>query len=488
MRFAVVSDLHANLQAWKAVLLDIRSQGLDKIICLGDLVGYGPNPAKVLESVHANVDYIVLGNHDAAACGKLDESLFNERAAQIIRWTRTQLNAGATEFLSSLPLSLDAESFRCTHADFGDPGSYQYLIDVEDVEPSWSRVQAPLLFVGHTHQPALFVRSAEGETRQEEPREFRVDGAQRYLVNVGSVGQPRDGEARASYVIYDTAEQTVRWRRIPFDLDAYREALETAGIDASETYFLSRDPRKAATPLREQLNFSPATRPEQSARDTVEVADIELLSRSVRKWKTFVVLLACLLLGLGGITGYSVWRWATRMQVIESSTMSPIDAAESEEGANLLRFPEGSIPKGRTVPFWRVTLGDRHKQSVGVVQQDNGAVFMLSSDNGKDEMRIASSPILVQPGMKLCFEALFAKPPNFTGTAAVVIPLLLSSDGTEERMDQFIVKQPNQPRQGGWTLAKQTFTVPADGQSLRLEIRGRFVGDVNVSQVRLYKK
>ena len=131
MRFAIVSDLHSNLQAWNAVLLDIRSQKLDRIICLGDVVGYGPDPAEVLRSVHANVNHLVLGNHDAVVCGKMDETLFNESARQIIDWTRGQLNREARRFLGSLPLSLDAGLFRCAHGDFSEPGAFNHATEAK---------------------------------------------------------------------------------------------------------------------------------------------------------------------------------------------------------------------------------------------------------------------------------------------------------------------------------------------------------------------
>ena len=145
MRYAIVSDLHANLPAWTAVLLDLRSLDADRIICLGDLVGYGPQPAEVLRSVYAEVNHVVLGNHDAVVCGKLDGSLFNETARQIILWTRDRLNAQALRFLRSLPLSLRGGGFRCAHGDLADPAAFRYVIDPADAAPSWSAVEDRLL-------------------------------------------------------------------------------------------------------------------------------------------------------------------------------------------------------------------------------------------------------------------------------------------------------------------------------------------------------
>ena len=217
MRIAIVSDIHANLQAWNAALLDIRSSGVDHILCLGDIVGYGPNPAEVLESVHANVDYLVLGNHDAAACGKIDARLFNANAQQIIQWTRGRLTRSALRFLETLPLCLEGEFFRCTHGDFSAPGMYQYIAAAEDARASWGAVTEPLLFVGHTHQPALFLLGTSGIPRSVEPQDFALEEDKRFLVNVGSVGQPRDGDPRAAYAVFDAWANEIALRRVPYD-------------------------------------------------------------------------------------------------------------------------------------------------------------------------------------------------------------------------------------------------------------------------------
>ena len=151
MQVALTSDIHANLQAWNAVLLDIRSLGLDNVFCLGDIVGYGPNPAEVLSSVHSNVEHLVLGNHDAVVCGKLKADLFNDSAAELIRWTATRLNNKAVNFLASLPLTIDCGDFRCSHGDLSDPAAFNYISEPEDAAPSWMRTEGHLFFVGHTH-------------------------------------------------------------------------------------------------------------------------------------------------------------------------------------------------------------------------------------------------------------------------------------------------------------------------------------------------
>ena len=111
MRYAIISDLHANMQAWKVVYEDIQNNNVDRIICLGDIVGYGPNPAQLLREVRNNVDAVILGNHDAALCGKLDATLFNEDAQRLLEWTRKQVSADDLKFISSLPLTLKRYSY-----------------------------------------------------------------------------------------------------------------------------------------------------------------------------------------------------------------------------------------------------------------------------------------------------------------------------------------------------------------------------------------
>ncbi|MEI6809351.1 MAG: metallophosphoesterase family protein, partial [bacterium] len=276
MRYAIVSDIHSNLQAWNAVLLDIRSTGVDRIICLGDIVGYGPNPVQVMESVHANVDHFVLGNHDAILCDKLDSSLFNDSARFVLEWTKTQMGKNATKFLSTLPLALDGRTFRCAHGDFSEPGYFNYVTEPQDAMPSWNAVTEQLLFVGHTHVPAIFLLGKSGTPHIVPAQDFALEEEKRYLVNPGSVGQPRDGDARASYCIYDQEAGSVCWRRIPFDIDAYRCSVTSTGLPLSASHFLSFDPRKGVSPLREMLSFSPPNTPELAVQNAVAIQTLEV--------------------------------------------------------------------------------------------------------------------------------------------------------------------------------------------------------------------
>lgn len=486
MRLAILSDIHSNLQAWDAVYLDLRSSRVDRIICLGDVVGYGPNPAEVLQKVHAHADSIVLGNHDAVVCGKLDAELFNDTARHLIEWTMSALGANAIDFLRSLPLSLNDDLFRCAHAGFVNPGAFDYVIEPADALACWQAVPNQLLFMGHTHQPALFLLGQSGTPHLVEPQDFEIEPGKRYLVNVGSAGQPRDGDARASYCILDTSLNAVYWRRVPFDLDAYRQAVERAGIPAEASYFLSHDPRRGRPPLRELLDFAPPTSVEKRARDVVEVQELNTLKRRVKTWRIFAAVTLLIAAATAACAGYASWRTATRALVLSPPELHPIVASELPPESSLLPPPDRATPAGEAVPGWIVALGDRRSQSVSIADDgDSGRVIRLASANDKDEIAFTSPPIRVKPGMAFYPDALFRKSPDFRGVVAMTASLDRSGKDGQNTSSQFYVKEPNQARPDGWVRARQRFEIPAGGRAIQFSIRGRFTGTVDIKDLTL---
>jgi len=489
MQYALVSDIHANLQAWNAALIDIRNLGVDRIICLGDIVGYGPHPAEVLQSVHANVDHLVLGNHDAVVCGKMDASLFNDDAQAIIAWTQTQLNAEARRFLGSLPLSLEGRTFRCTHGDFSEPAAFNYVIDAEEAVPSWDAVPHSLLFVGHTHRPAIFVRGASGRPHVVDPQDFALEEGKRFLVNAPSIGQPRDGKAMAGYCVYDTESGSVCWRSVPFDIDAYRNAIERTGIPAGPSYFLRHDPRAGTPPLRELLNFSPATTPDQVVKDAVEVQDLTVLRRRVTKWKILAGVLLCAGLAVAAGAGTLWWRHATRSQTLAGRTLAPIPSISVGEDVNILPMPDTPLPAGSVIPGWRVHLGNKRQQAVGVEETvESGLAFAMVSSNSRDELCIESAPVLVKQGQRLCLQALFRRSDDFRGAVAAAVCLTRDTDAGRETVRHFLVKEPNVPRQGGWLEARRTFEIPARAVSVTVQVRGKFTGRADITAISLTRR
>ena len=256
MRYAIFSDVHANRQAWEAVLADIAQQGVDTLVCLGDVVGYGPKPLEVLAGVRAVTANFVLGNHDAAACGRLDPSIFNDRARVVIEWTREQLDNDALQFLGQVPLQMNGPDVYFVHAEVVRPGEFGYVEGVSSAKANLEAMVESLGFIGHTHLPLAYSMSKRGgAVTQLPPKDFQLERGQRYLVNVGSVGEPRTTDVRASYVIYDDATQTVFFRRIAFDVEAYKRDLQQAGLEILPYFVQVVDagkvadaPRPAAAP------------------------------------------------------------------------------------------------------------------------------------------------------------------------------------------------------------------------------------------------
>ncbi|MEJ6641688.1 MAG: metallophosphoesterase family protein [Akkermansiaceae bacterium] len=231
MRYAIISDLHANLPAWERVLADIRMEGVEEIVSLGDVVGYGPNPSEVLRGVRAVTRNFVMGNHDAAAVGMMDYSIFNDHARQAIEWTMTALGNEAKAFLSSIPLAIEAGEILFVHAEIAEPGRFDYIDDVEMARQNFAVGNHFVSFVGHTHYPKIFESDENGVVRELPDDNHVLDPAKRYIVNVGSVGEPRNADdLRARYVIYDSETREVDFRRVEFDIVAYRSDLEATTL------------------------------------------------------------------------------------------------------------------------------------------------------------------------------------------------------------------------------------------------------------------
>jgi predicted phosphodiesterase len=238
MRYAIVSDIHANWQAWSVVLADIREHKADVIICLGDVVGYGPRPEEVLSSVRQHTQNFVIGNHDAAACGQLDASIFNDHARSVVEWTTQHLSHNSLAFLREIPLTLETEDILFVHAEIQNPDRFGYIESDEEALQQLMFTGANIVFIGHTHKPLAY--SFNSERIQTLPdTDFHLAPGHRYLVNVGSVGEPRDSnEIRARYVLYDSNRRAVYFRKVKFDVEAYRKDLQTVGLNI-RPFFLS---------------------------------------------------------------------------------------------------------------------------------------------------------------------------------------------------------------------------------------------------------
>lgn len=243
MRYAIISDLHANWQAWSAVWTDIQANRVDAVVCLGDMVGYGPRPEEVVASVRTVTRDFVLGNHDAAACGRLDPSIFNERARSLIEWTADRLSAETLSFLKQVPLSYQRDDLLFVHAEVEQPGRFLYIESEQEASRQLGFTTADLVFIGHTHEPLIYRAGPGGGDRQPD-HDLELSGDYRYLVNVGSVGDPRGNfETRASYVLFDAEAKRLHFRKVEFDIEGYRRDLAEVGLRITPQFIAVADYR-----------------------------------------------------------------------------------------------------------------------------------------------------------------------------------------------------------------------------------------------------
>ena len=351
----------------------------------------------------------------------------------------------------------------------------------------------PLLFIGHTHQPCLYVIGASLMPHALSPQDFMLEPGKRYLVNVGSVGYSRDGDPRASYCVYDTVEGSLYWRRIPFDLDAYRVALNGAGLPAEATALLESDPRKDRPPLRELIQFHPPDRPEQAVKNTIEVQHVDALRRRVRRWQLLAAGALTFLMALLAAASVLGWRYAHREADLVGAPLPAVRIPDSAPGDNLLVFPETLVPTGQPVPGWHIHLGNRYRQQAAWGLVDGRPGWNLQSSRA-NELWIASPLISVAPDMKFTLQGRIWKSSDFKGSLAVVVSLVRRieagpvTSGRTEVIDRFVVKEPTRVRTDGWSLVKQTFEIPARAEAISVQIRGRFQGSASLCDLSLEQK
>ena len=233
MKYAIISDLHANLEALQAVLADAAPKA-DAVVCLGDVVGYNADPHKCLRLVRETCAVVIAGNHDQAACGVRRYDDFNDWARQAMDWTRQRLSAAEVAYLHDLPGTAPfGNGWLAAHGSPRDTDEYLFDAPGFDVAFDHLRRLRPDVrgcFVGHTHLPMIWACSSDGRVVQvgAEARTVTLDPAFRYIVNPGSVGQPRDGSPLAAYAILDTAAATVEFRRVAYDIAAAQEKIYDA--------------------------------------------------------------------------------------------------------------------------------------------------------------------------------------------------------------------------------------------------------------------
>lgn len=230
MLVAVVSDIHSNLAAFEAVLADLPT--VDEVWCLGDTVGYGPAPNECVELLLQQKQISIAGNHDLACVGLVDIAYFNHEAQIASLWTGKRLKDTNKEVIRRLPRELTVGDFTLAHGSPREP-IWEYILSPSEAMANFAHFSTPYCLVGHTHRPAVFWGPAEdqpaGYSTPEPDEEVQLAG-RRMIINPGSVGQPRDGDPRASYALLDTQAQVVRFRRVEYDIAATQARMQQEGL------------------------------------------------------------------------------------------------------------------------------------------------------------------------------------------------------------------------------------------------------------------
>jgi diadenosine tetraphosphatase ApaH/serine/threonine PP2A family protein phosphatase len=229
VRYAILSDIHGNLEALDAVLADAASRA-DDILCLGDIVGYGADPLACIERVAERARAVVAGNHEHGVAGLLDLDWFNDRARAAAEWTRRRLDGDHLAWLATRPLVAETDDATLVHASPARPAEWDYLVSAEEGYDAFPAFATRVCFVGHSHRPGAWSVGSSGREYEPGATEIELERGRRYLVNVGSVGQPRDGDPRAAYALWDVAGRRVTIERVPYDLATARRKILGAGL------------------------------------------------------------------------------------------------------------------------------------------------------------------------------------------------------------------------------------------------------------------
>lgn len=238
MRYGIFSDVHGNLEALTAVLHAFSAETIDRYVCAGDIVGYGADPSKCIGKIGALSCITVAGNHDWAVSDLFDPINLNEAAREAVLWTEGVLSWEEIGYLKSLELVVEEKTFAVVHGSLDSPADFNYILTVRDVRTTVKILKKPLCFIGHSHCPAVF-QYAEGMIRFRREHKLKVSPDVKYVVNVGSVGQPRDGDPRAAYAVYDEEKRTVEIKRVAYDIKKAQEKILKAGLPSLLAYRLS---------------------------------------------------------------------------------------------------------------------------------------------------------------------------------------------------------------------------------------------------------
>jgi diadenosine tetraphosphatase ApaH/serine/threonine PP2A family protein phosphatase len=231
MRYAVLGDIHGNWDAFDAVLRHLEGRDVQRYVCTGDIVGYGAEPGKCVRKVRDLGCTCVAGNHDYAVIGRLELSYFNSHAREAVEWTRQRLPLKHAEYLAALPLTAVEDELTVAHGTVHRPELFGYIETVFEAQLTFHAMGTRIAFLGHSHVPIAFLESEGQESvTYTQSSEFELRHVSKAVVNVGSVGQPRDDDPRACYCIYDSDAQTIELHRVEYNIDRAQDRIRKAGL------------------------------------------------------------------------------------------------------------------------------------------------------------------------------------------------------------------------------------------------------------------
>jgi len=229
VRYGIFSDIHSNLEAFDEIIKAYKKEKIDKYLYVGDIVGYAADPKEcIAKAKQLNVE-TVAGNHDWAAVGLTDTANFRPVAKQAIIWTANQLNDEEKDFLKSLKLVYENKDLIMVHGTLNQPEEFHYLLDIDSAQATFDLMKKNICFVGHSHVAGIFVED-KGKISDISESKIKISQDKKYIVNVGSVGQPRDRDNRATYCIFDTEKQQIYLKRIDYNIQAAQEKIIQAGL------------------------------------------------------------------------------------------------------------------------------------------------------------------------------------------------------------------------------------------------------------------
>jgi len=241
MRLAILSDIHANLEALEACLKRLDEEAVDRVVCLGDVVGYGANPDECCSLIRKRCEFCLLGNHDAAVTGAMDEAYYYESAKAVVRWTRERLSEDNYKWLYSLPYTRHEGDIAFFHGAPIMPSGFFYVVQASEAQTHTQVFErlSPINFIGHAHMTTVFGIGPK-KARQVDSKAVIPREDMKFIVNVGSVGQPRDRDPRACFAIWDSAEDRFEHIRVEYDIESAAAKIIAAGLDPKFAMRLSK--------------------------------------------------------------------------------------------------------------------------------------------------------------------------------------------------------------------------------------------------------